>query len=143
MLGFIEGNDQQAVDALTNRLIPWWGSKPLIAEDYGYGRQLAGVYRSEQTLVQCLALTRISDGCWVHATYAAAATIAEGRSTLAPGAEGAFDGQWTALATQLIDAGMADAVIRLGWEFNGTGSPGRSEPIRRISQTGSPTGVMS
>jgi beta-mannanase len=118
MLGFIEGNDQQAVDALTNRLIPWWGSKPLIAEDYGYGDSWQEFTDQNKALVSA----------WHSQGYRMvlsmpltpqAATIAEGRSTLAPGAEGAFDGQWTALATQLIDAGMGDAVIRLGWEFNG------------------------
>jgi hypothetical protein len=39
--------------------------------------------------------------------------------TLAGGAAGAYDSYFVTLAQNLLNAGEADAVLRLGWEFNG------------------------
>lgn len=44
-------------------------------------------------------------------------------ATLAGGAAGDYDAQYTTLARTLVSYGQADAVIRPGWEFNGTWYP--------------------
>jgi hypothetical protein len=41
-------------------------------------------------------------------------------ATLATGATGAYDAYYRTLAANFVAAGAAGAVIRLGWEFNGT-----------------------
>jgi hypothetical protein len=43
--------------------------------------------------------------------------------SLAAGAAGAYDQWFAALARQLADAGEGNAILRLGWEFNGTWYP--------------------
>ena len=45
--------------------------------------------------------------------------ILPGVGTLAQGATGAYDQYFTALAKHLVSAGESDAILRLGWEFNG------------------------
>jgi hypothetical protein len=40
--------------------------------------------------------------------------------TLAAGAAGSYDQYFAALAKNLVSSGHRDAVLRLGWEFNGT-----------------------
>ncbi|MBK5305564.1 MAG: hypothetical protein JJD92_02635 [Frankiaceae bacterium] len=47
----------------------------------------------------------------------------QGSTTLAAGATGAYDAHFRTLASRLIAAGMSDAVLRLGWEQNGTWYP--------------------
>jgi hypothetical protein len=42
------------------------------------------------------------------------------RSTLARGARGAYKRHFVTLAQNLVNAGEANAYLRLGWEFNGT-----------------------
>ena len=39
--------------------------------------------------------------------------------TLAAGASGAYDEHWRGFAQTFVNAGRGDAIIRLGWEFNG------------------------
>ncbi len=43
--------------------------------------------------------------------------------TLAAGATGAYDGEFATLARTLVRYDEGDAVLRLGWEFNGTWYP--------------------
>jgi hypothetical protein len=43
--------------------------------------------------------------------------------TLAAGATGAYDGSFTTLARTLVGAGFGDAILRLGWEFDGSWFP--------------------
>jgi hypothetical protein len=49
--------------------------------------------------------------------------ILPGTGTLAQGATGAYDPYFTTLAKNLVSAGESDAILRLGWEFNGTWFP--------------------
>ncbi len=62
-------------------------------------------------------------GCWRGADYRLALAVPlltqDGRNTLALGATGAYDWHYQRLAHALMYSGRADAVIRLGWEFNG------------------------
>ena len=43
--------------------------------------------------------------------------------TLAAGAAGRYDGEFATLARTLVHYGQGDAILRLGWEFNGTWYP--------------------
>jgi len=45
------------------------------------------------------------------------------QGTLAAGASGAYDSYFATLAQTLVAGGQADAVLRLGWEFNGDWYP--------------------
>jgi hypothetical protein len=44
-------------------------------------------------------------------------------ATLAGGAAGRYDGDFAALGYDLVHYGQADAILRVGWEFNGTWYP--------------------
>jgi hypothetical protein len=46
-----------------------------------------------------------------------------GEATLQAGAAGAYDAQFAEMARTLVAAGRADAMLRLGWEFNGDWYP--------------------
>jgi hypothetical protein len=43
--------------------------------------------------------------------------------TMAAGAQGSYDGDFTALAYNLVHFGQSNAILRIGWEFNGTWYP--------------------
>jgi len=45
--------------------------------------------------------------------------IPDSGGSLEAGAAGAYDGHFTRLAQRLVQEGQANAVLRLGWEFNG------------------------
>jgi hypothetical protein len=61
--------------------------------------------------------------CWrgsgVALTLSAPMVPEDGKSTLAAGASGAYDGSFRKVAQALIDNGYADATVRIGWEANG------------------------
>ena len=55
-------------------------------------------------------------------------------STLAAGASGAYDAHFETMARELVAQGQGDAIIRLGWEFNGSWYPrGTRQSTRRRS----------
>lgn len=62
-------------------------------------------------------------GCWrgddAHLSLAVPMLTQDGRTNLAHGAAGAYDSHFRQLAQTLVATGRADAVLRLGWEFNG------------------------
>jgi len=62
-------------------------------------------------------------GCWRGTPYRLSLAVPmlpkDGRSTLEAGAEGAYDSHFRHIARALVANGRADAVLRLGWEFNG------------------------
>lgn len=64
----------------------------------------------------------ISD-CWKTTPYRLTISIpmlpAEPGATLAAGATGAYDDQFRRLARIFVANGQGDAVLRIGWEFNG------------------------
>ncbi len=47
------------------------------------------------------------------------AMVPNERFTLDRGAAGDYDNHWRSFARSMIKAGCADAIVRLGWEFNG------------------------
>jgi hypothetical protein len=46
-----------------------------------------------------------------------------GGNSLAACADGRYDGHWATLAHNLVAAGLADTIVRPGWEFNGDWYP--------------------
>jgi hypothetical protein len=49
--------------------------------------------------------------------------ILPGTGTLSAGAAGEYNGYFATLARNLVNGGEADAILRLGWEFNGSWYP--------------------
>lgn len=59
----------------------------------------------------------------VSMTFSIPMLPADGVSSLAAGALGAYDSTFTSIANTLINAGFSTAIVRLGWEFNGNWQP--------------------
>ncbi len=65
-----------------------------------------------------------SDRCrpWANDQYRLVLSVAilpNDRFTLKRGANGAYDHHWKKFATALVNSGCENAILRLGWEFNG------------------------
>jgi Glycosyl hydrolase family 26 len=69
--------------------------------------------------VNCYASVRNA----VSMTFSIPMLPADGISSLAAGALGAYDNTFTVIANTLINAGFSTAIVRLGWEFNGNWQP--------------------
>jgi hypothetical protein len=69
--------------------------------------------------VGCFATVRNS----LTMTFSVPMLPADGISTLAKGASGAYDAYFTAIAQSLVSGGFSTAVVRVGWEFNGNWQP--------------------
>ncbi len=59
------------------------------------------------------------------------------QGTLANGADGLYNNYFVALGQNLVAAGESNIYLRLGWEFDGVGSPGARppRPRRRTSRS--------
>jgi Glycosyl hydrolase family 26 len=63
--------------------------------------------------------------CWSHAnlgikmTFSLPMLPSDHKSTLAQGAAGAYDTYFKEIGAALVSAGYPDAILRVGWEFNG------------------------
>ena len=65
-----------------------------------------------------------SMNCWKSGgiesiTYSVPMLPADGSATLADGAAGRFDDVFRAFANRLVERGYPNAIVRIGWEFNG------------------------
>jgi hypothetical protein len=60
-------------------------------------------------------------------TFSIAMLPGDGSSTLAAGATGAYNSNWTTIAQNLVNAGFGSATLRIGWEFNGGWYPWAAE----------------
>ena len=69
--------------------------------------------------VNCYAAVRNT----VSMTFSIPMLPADGISSLAAGALGAYDQTFATIANQLVAAGFSTAIVRLGWEFNGNWQP--------------------
>lgn len=72
--------------------------------------------------------SRWSMRCWSDAgmrtmTYSLPMLPADGSATLADGAAGRFDELFARFGAALVEEGFPDAIIRIGWEFNGDWYP--------------------
>ncbi|MDB5998314.1 MAG: hypothetical protein JWP52_13 [Rhizobacter sp.] len=63
-----------------------------------------------------------SPNCWtptgVAMTFSVSMLPADRKSTLEAGADGAYDDHFKRIAENFVRTGQANAVVRLGWEFN-------------------------
>jgi hypothetical protein len=59
----------------------------------------------------------------VNFTFGLPMIPADGVSTLAQGAAGAYDAYFLTIATSLVAGGYSNATLRIGWEFNGAWFP--------------------
>ncbi|MDB5817310.1 MAG: glycosidase [Rhizobacter sp.] len=63
-----------------------------------------------------------SPACWASTglpmTFSVSMLPADGVSTLVAGARGDYDAHFKTIAANFVAAGQANAVVRLGWEFN-------------------------
>jgi hypothetical protein len=69
-------------------------------------------------------------GCWQKAGMSAVFSVPmlpHGKFSLREGATGAYDNHFRDLARELVRRGFGDAIIRLGWEFNGGWYPWMAE----------------
>jgi hypothetical protein len=72
--------------------------------------------------------------CWQRANLGIKMTFQipmlprDGSSTLALGAAGNYDTNFTQIGNMLVSAGYADAYLRVGWEFNGSWYPWAANP---------------
>lgn len=65
-------------------------------------------------------------GCWKGTPYRLAQSVPmlmDRGTSLAEGADGAYDRHYRALGELLVKKGYADAYLRIGWEFNGDWYP--------------------
>jgi hypothetical protein len=99
------------------------GTKPSLASDYlprtdGW----AGMVRS-QPLQRILSPWR--NGRYQLVLGVPMLPTSDGRSvgTLAAGASGRYDAEFATLARTLLSYGESNAILRIGWEFNGTWYP--------------------
>jgi hypothetical protein len=92
------------------------GAHPLMASDYFNDSSWSGI-DDDQWDIDAWA------GSGYRMIWGVPMMPASGGYTLAAGATGAYNSYFTTLATNLVAAGMGDAVLRLGWEFNATGNP--------------------
>lgn len=99
------------------------GTKPSLASDYlPRTNGWAG-------MVEARSLKRYL-GAWSSTRYRLVLGVPmiptrDGRpsGTLAAGAAGSYDGEFATLAQTLVHYGEGNAILRLGWEFNGTWYP--------------------
>jgi len=96
------------------------GARVTLASDYLPGN--AGfVGMSDARQLSWLLVPWQGSGCRLVLGVPIVPTDADGvaAGTLADGATGAYDGYYTTLARTLVSAGFGNAVLRLGWEFDG------------------------
>jgi hypothetical protein len=91
----------------------WLGRRPDWIVDFLDQRSWVAFYESASWIT----------GCWrgdnAHLSLAVPMLTEDHHNTLELGVTGAYDSHYKRLAEVLVSAGRTDAVIRLGWEFNG------------------------
>jgi glycosyl hydrolase family 26 len=112
-LGVYEGAADPGAVAEFGR---WLGREPSWALDFLQG-----------TTWRTIARPRWFAERWADSPYRVVYSVpmlpSSGEATLRQGATGAYDDYFAQLARGLVAAGEGDAVIRLGWEFNGDWFP--------------------
>jgi hypothetical protein len=113
------------------------------------GRQVDGVvdFLDQSSWSAFESSARWIADCWAQTPYDLVLSVPmltrEPGDTLRAGAEGAYDARFASLARTLVSNGQADAILRVGWEFDGDWFPWRAsrDPqafvpyYRRIVQT--------
>jgi len=110
-IGVYEGAGCTGVTALSN-FVGWLGRQPDQVLDFVASDSWQAMADGANW----------SANCW-RATNAkvvfSVPMLPAGANTLAEGAAGKFDDKFKQLATTLVNQGYGNAIIRLGWEFNG------------------------
>jgi hypothetical protein len=95
----------------------WLGRRVDRVVDFLDGRSWAALEGSAQWIARC----------WSDAGYPLALSIpmlpTDGSATLSDGQTGALDQHFETVAQILVANGHADAILRIGWEFNGSWYP--------------------
>jgi hypothetical protein len=93
----------------------WRGTACTVAHAYAAGATWADIQLDSSWLAE-----------WKNAGYASKMAISipmlpknDTTTTLAHGAAGTYNSYWKTAAARLVAAGMANATLRIGWEFNG------------------------
>lgn len=111
--GLYEAGGPDGVARLNTQWVPWFGSKP--------PRMLDTILFSEYT-AQFPAVWALNG--WRDGGYAGKMTFSmemlPSGGTLALGAAGAYDTAWLAIGNQLVAKLQGNAILRIGWEFNGS-----------------------
>ena len=114
-LGVYQGSGCTGATALNN-FVGWFGRKP---------DQVLDFIASDSWQAMLDGSNWVS-GCWHNVNAEVVFSLPmlpEGTDTLADGAAGKFDDKFEQIAAVLIAKGYGDAVIRIGWEFNGDWYP--------------------
>jgi Glycosyl hydrolase family 26 len=110
-LGVYQGNGCTGVKKL-GEFTDWFGHQPDFVLDFFDMGSWQSMQDDAGWTVSCWARTQ-------HQMVFSVPMLPGGKFTLAEGAAGQYDEQFTKIATLLVSRGYGDAVIRLGWEFNG------------------------
>lgn len=109
-LGIYQGNGCDGVKNLPT-FVNWFGRKPDFMLDFFAADSWTSMLSDANWTV----------GCWSNqkANVVFSIPMLPSGSTLAAGAAGDFDKYFVQMAQLLVNKGYGDAIIRLGWEFNG------------------------
>jgi plasmid stabilization system protein ParE len=99
------------------RFSEWLGRKPDLVVDFFDATSWDKLESSANWIAKCWSKTGI------HASFALPMLTKNSSDTLADGAAGKFDDVFRRVAKTLVNNGYADAVVRIGWEFNGSWFP--------------------
>ncbi|KQP17924.1 glycoside hydrolase family 26 protein [Pseudorhodoferax sp. Leaf267] len=98
----------------------WLGRRPARAIDFF----------SNESWAQLVSAANRGSRCWqatgLQMTFSVPMLPKDGSSTLAEGAQGAYNEHFVKVAQTLVQNGYADAVVRIGWEFNHSWFPWRA-----------------
>jgi hypothetical protein len=89
-----------------------------VTENWSQSTGWSGLLSDSAWSIGCFATVRNS----INITFGLPMLPNDG-STLALGASGSYDANFTAIATTLVANGFGHTIIRLGWEFNGNWQP--------------------
>ena len=115
-LGIYEGAGCDGARRI-GRFTHWLGRSPAWVIDFLAYDSWRSMRHSAEWILRCWR------GAPYHLSLAVPLLPQDETATLADGARGAYDSDFRELAELLVRDGRADAVIRLGWEFNGAWMP--------------------
>lgn len=110
-LGVYQGNGCDGVTRL-NTFVGWFGRKPDFILDFFASDSWQSMHGDAAWTVSCWQKQNMKVVFSIPMLPASGATLAQG-------AAGAYDDNFKTLAQLLVSRGYQDAIIRLGWEFNG------------------------
>lgn len=110
-LGVYQGNGCTGVNKLPE-FTSWFGREPDFILDFFDMASWQSLHDDAGWTVSCWGRAK-------RQVVFSVPMLPGGNFTLAEGAAGKYDAEFVKIATLLVSRGYGDAVIRLGWEFNG------------------------